>query len=86
VARAAWRKLWTDGYTDDIVALFAEAPSELGDVLRALGRHTEAVDQVEQGLAMFDCLDDRRIYAQVLNSLQDADWQNEETGVSHCAI
>ncbi|MEV6842608.1 BTAD domain-containing putative transcriptional regulator [Actinoplanes sp. NPDC051411] len=52
----------------------AEAHSELGDVLSSLGRHAEAIDQVERGLETFDRLDDHRIYAQALNTLARARW------------
>ena len=47
----------------------AELRAELGDLLRTQGRYAEATDQVELALETFERIDDRRIYARVLNML-----------------
>jgi DNA-binding SARP family transcriptional activator/tetratricopeptide (TPR) repeat protein len=47
----------------------AEVRLLLGDVLRELGRHDEAVEQLEQALVLFDRVDDRRFRPVVLNTL-----------------
>ena len=50
----------------------AEVRSELGDVLRLRGRYAEAITELEQSLETFERVDDRRIFARVLNLLAAA--------------
>jgi DNA-binding SARP family transcriptional activator/tetratricopeptide (TPR) repeat protein len=49
--------------------LAAEVQAELGDVLRELGRHAEAITQMEQALEMFDEANELRLRSRTLNML-----------------